>query len=126
MVGDTTYWVYVRASDVVGNTTLDSMLVTTLNGVAVEEPPFAVLSHPLRAMQTVSRGGLVSFGLAGSGAVRLLVYNAAGRVVANLADGSLGPGEHRFSFAPPAAGVYVVKLTLDGKDTYSAKLVVFR
>jgi hypothetical protein len=126
LVGDTTYWVYVRASDVVGNTTLDSMLVTTLNGVAVEEPPFAVLSRPLRAMQTVSHGGLVSFGLAGSGAVRLLVYNAAGRVVANLADGSLGPGEHRFSFVPPGSGVYVAKLTLDGKDTHSAKLVVFR
>ena len=125
-VGDTTYWVYVRASDVYGNTTLDSMLVRTRNGTAVEEPPFAVLSRPLRATQTAGRSGLVSFGLAGSGAVRLRVYDPAGRVVANLADGRLGAGEHRFSFVPPAPGVYVAKLTLDGKDAYSAKLVAFR
>ena len=126
LVGDTTYWVYVRASDVFGNTTLDSMQVRTVNGVAVAEPPFAVLSKPLRASQTVGRGGLISFGLAGSGSVRLRVYDAAGRDVANLADGRLGAGEHRFSFTPPAPGVYVTKLTLDGKDTYSAKLVVLR
>ena len=125
-VGDTTYWVYVRASDVFGNTTLDSMLVRTRNGTAVEEPPFAVLSRPLRATQSVGRGGLISFGLAGSGAVQLRVYDPAGRVVANLADGRLGPGEHRFSFTPPVSGVYIAKLTLDGRDTYSAKLVALR
>jgi len=126
LVGDTTYWVYVRASDVYGNTTLDSMQVGTRNGVAVEEPPFAVLSRPLRARQTAGRGGLISFGTAGSGAVRLRVYDRAGRVVANLADGRLDAGEHRFNFTPPANGVYVVKLSLDGKNTYSTKLVVLR
>jgi hypothetical protein len=102
------------------------MLVRTRNGTAVEEPPFAVLSRPLRATQTAGRGGLISFGLAGSGAVRLRVYDPAGRVVANLADGRMGPGEYRFGFAPPAAGVYVAKLRLDGKDACSAKLVVLR
>ncbi|MBN2465201.1 hypothetical protein JXD38_06225 [candidate division WOR-3 bacterium] len=126
LVGDTTYWVYVRATDVYGNTTLDSMQVRTRNGVAVAEPPFAVLSRPLRAAQTVGRGGLVSFGLAGSGTARLRVYDQTGRVVVNLMDGRLGPGEHRFAFAPPAAGVYVAKLTLDGKDSYSARLVVLK
>jgi hypothetical protein len=126
LVGDTTYWVYVRASDVYGNTTLDSMQVRTRNGVSVAEPPFAVLSRPLRANQTVGRGGLISFGLAGSGEVRLRAFDPTGRVVANLADGRLGPGEHRFSFTPPGTGVYVVKLTLDGRDTYNAKLVVLK
>ena len=126
LVGDTTYWVYVRASDVSGNTTLDSMQVRTRNGVAVQEPPFAVLSRPLRAMQTAGRSGLISFGLAGSGAVRLRVFDPVGRVMANLVDGKLGAGEHRYCFTPPATGVYVVKLTLNGKDTFSAKLVVLR
>jgi len=126
LVGDTTYWVYVRASDVYGNTTLDSMLVRTHNSVAVEEPPCAVLSRPLRAAQTASHSGLISFGIAGSGAVRLRVYDPLGREVGNLADGRLGAGEHHFSFTPPAAGIYVVKLTLDGKDTYNTKLVVLR
>lgn len=125
-VGDTTYWVYVRASDVSGNTTLDSMMVRTHNNVAVEEPPFAVLSRPFHATQTVGRSGLVSFGLAGTGTVRLQVYDPAGRVVAKLADGRLGPGEHRFNFAVPAPGIYIAKLTLNGKDTYSTKLVALR
>jgi hypothetical protein len=126
LVGDTTYWVYVRASDVSGNTTLDSMQVRTHNGVAVQEPPFAVLSRPLRAVPVAGRSGLVSFGTAGSGTVRLHVYDPTGRIVADLADGWLSAGEHRFSFTPPSNGVYVIKLTLDGKDTYNTKLVVLR
>jgi hypothetical protein len=126
LVGDTTYWVYVRASDVYGNTTLDSMRVRTRNGVAVTEPPYAVLSRPLRAVPTAGRDGMISFGTAGSGAVRLRVFDAIGRVVANLADSRLGAGEHRFTFTPPANGVYVVKLTLDDKNTYNTKLVVLR
>ena len=126
LVGDTTYWVYVRASDVCGNTTLDSMMVRTHNNVAVMEPPFAVLSRPFHATQTVGRGGLVGFGLAGTGTVRLQVYDPAGRVVAKLAEGRLGPGEHRFSFALPAPGIYIAKLTLNGKDTYSTKLAALR
>ena len=126
LVGDTTYWVYVRASDVSGNTTLDSMQVRTHNGVAVQEPPFAVLSRPLRAVPVAGRSGLISFGTAGYGTVRLRVYDPTGRVVANLADGRIGAGQHRFSFASASNGVYVVKLTLDGKDTYNTKLVVLR
>jgi len=124
LVGDTTYWVRVRASDVYGNMTLDSMQVRTRNGVAVAEPPYAVLSRPFRTTQAIGRSGLISFGLAGSGTVRLQVFDRTGRAVATLVDGRLGPGEHRLKFAPPAAGVYVVKLTLDGKDSYNAKLVV--
>ena len=126
LVGDTTYWVYVRASDVCGNTTLDSMMVRTHNNVAAMEPPFAVLSRPFHTTQTVGRSGLVGFGLAGTGTVRLQVYDPAGRVVAKLADGRLGSGEHRFSFALPAPGIYIAKLTLNGKDTYSTKLAALR
>jgi hypothetical protein len=126
LVGDTTYWVYVRASDVYGNTTLDSMQVSTHNGVGVQEPAFAVLSRPLRAGQTAARSGLISFGTAGSGTVRLHVYDPTGRIVANLADGRLSAGEHRFSFAPHTSGVYVVKLTLDNRNEYNTKLVVLR
>jgi hypothetical protein len=126
LVGDTTYWVYVRASDISGNTTLDSMQVRTRNGVAVAEPPYAVLSRPLRAAPVAGRNGLISFGTAGSGIVRLRVYDPTGRIVANLADGRLGQGDHRFNFAPPSSGVYVVKLTLDDRNTYNTKLVVLR
>jgi len=124
--GDTTYWIYVRASDVYGNTTVDSMLVRTHNSVAVQEPPFVVLSRPLRALQTAGRGWLISFGTAGSGRARLELYDLLGRKEATLVDGTLAAGEHDFSFKPSAAGIYVVRLTLDGKDTYNSKLVVLR
>ena len=125
LVGDTTYWVYVRASDVYGNATLDSMQVRTRNGVAVAEPPLAVLSQPLRAIQTVG-GGQVSFGLAGSGLVGLLVYDQSGRAVARVADSRLGSGEYRFGLGPLASGVYIAKLDIDGHDAGTAKLIVFR
>jgi len=126
VVGDTTYWVCVRASDVHGNSTTDSMQVRTRNGVAVAEPPFAVLSRPLRATQTTGRSGLLSFDLAGSGSVQLLLYDRSGRTIVRMVNSRLGPGEHRFSFTVPASGVYFAKLTLDGKDVSNAKLVVLK
>jgi len=125
LVGDTTYWVYVRASDVYGNTTLDSMLVRTYNNVPVAQPSFAVLSRPLRAIPAQG-SARVSFSLAGTGAVRLRVFDLSGRVVRVLTDGRLEPGEHTVSFTPEAAGVHIVELTLNGSDTHRAKLTILR
>jgi len=123
---DTFYWVFVRANDVSGNYAIDSMQVRTRNGnTAVQEPVVAVLTRSLGALQTIG-SGQVSFGIVGTGSVRLLVYDQSGRKVATLADGRLGPGEHRFGFVPPASGVYVAKLTLDGRDAGAARLVVFK
>jgi hypothetical protein len=48
--------------------------------------------------------------------VRLGIYDAAGREVARLIDGTLPPGSHRVGWdaAGHPAGTYFAKLTADG------------
>jgi hypothetical protein len=126
--GDAYYWVYVRASDVFGNTTLDSMRVRTRNGVAVEEPPFAVLSRPLlpHSSLLIPRSSSLAFSLAGSGPVRLRIYDQAGREAARLVDARLGPGDFRYQFNAPSSGLYFAELTLNNSETHRSKLVVLK
>lgn len=126
-VGDANYWVFVRASDVYGNATTDSMQVTTANGVAVEETPYAMLTSPLLAVPNPSPGpARIRFGLAAATDCRLRVYDRAGRLAAEPATGRLAAGEHAFRLRGLAAGVYLVELTLDNTVRHQAKLVVAR
>jgi hypothetical protein len=129
LVGDGNYWVFVRASDVFGNTTTDSMQVTTNNGVAVAERVQPVLSLPLSVSPAVGTGDFsVSFGLASEAGASLRVLDPLGRVVSTLAHGRLGRGAH--SYRPAAdgsrlgGGVYLVELALGNGDAYTRKLVV--
>lgn len=125
-VGDGEYWVIVRASDHVGNTTQDSMLVRTRNGVAVGDLPFA-LSAPLRAAPNPGRGPVrLGFALGRAADARLLVVDAAGRVVARPAAGRLEPGRHEWSLRSLPAGVFFAELELDRGESYRLKLVVTR
>lgn len=65
-----------------------------------------------------------SFELAEGSDVTLAVYDAAGRKVADVADGYFGPGEHDVSFAGKLApGVYVYRLDA-GTKTAARKMVV--
>jgi len=125
-VGDGDYWVIVRAWDVAGNFTTDSMLVTTLNGVAVEDLPPLALSAPLRAFPNPGSGpARISFGLGKPAPVQLQIFYAAGRLAANLLQGRLAPGEHSYTHPGLSAGVYYVRLSIE--DTYYAgKLVMTR
>jgi hypothetical protein len=127
LTGDGSYWVFVRASDVFGNTTTDSMQVTTNNGVAVAERIQPVLSRPLELTPAVTAGPvLVSFSLSQPTQCHLLVVDALGRVIRELADGRLGAGNHNVTAAVTDNGVYLVELVLDNGDRYSRKLVVAR
>jgi hypothetical protein len=123
---DGDYWVMVRASDVAGNSTLDSMLVQTRNGVTgLAGPALPVLSRPLVVAPAITRGEFsAGFGLAAAAPVELRVVDAAGRVVARPAGSLLGAGEHRFTAAITAPGVYLVQLRLGGGVTATRKLVV--
>ncbi len=63
----------------------------------------------------------IRFSLPQAGPVRLRVFDAAGRAVITLANGPLGPGEHRVSWdgrtgtgAPAASGVYFYRLETPG------------
>ena len=71
----------------------------------------------------------LSFTLPGTENVAVVVYDAAGRRVATLQDGPLGPGSHRLLWsgrgedgAPVASGIYRALVTAGGKT--SSKTVV--
>jgi hypothetical protein len=67
-----------------------------------------------------------SFELAESAYVKLAIYDAAGRKVADVADGSFAPGKHDVLFAGDLApGIYVYRLDAGGKSAVR-KMVVAR
>ena len=126
LVGDTTYWVCIRASDVYGNTTLDSMLVTTRNGVGVEDLSPLALSRPLCVFPNPGPAPVrVSFGLGRETEVRARIVDAVGRVAANLASGRMPVGDYRFEAGRLNPGVYSVRLVAAGEEQWQ-KLVVTR
>lgn len=123
-VPDGNYWVIVRASDIVGNTTVDSMQVTTANGTAVSatDPPW--LTGRLHAAPNPARGRTeLRFALNSSADVELRVFDALGRLVAAPLQGEAGPGMHRFPVSGLPAGVYSVELRI-GPDRYTDRLVI--
>jgi hypothetical protein len=109
--------------------------------VLVEEIPTSVdeasrgtllalaVPHPNPMTSSSSR---IEFTLPRRSDVRLNVYDLAGRRVAEIVNGSLGPGRHSYSWngravegMPVAAGVYVLRLeTSDGVVT--RKVAVLR
>ncbi len=60
----------------------------------------------------------IVFNLAREGMARLEIYDATGRLVDTLVDGSFGPGEHRIQWQPTrlASGVYFARFTAEGKS----------
>jgi len=124
-VGDGTYWILVRAWDAYGNSTTDSMQVTTANGVAMEEAPFVMLNREFRAFPNPSPGRTcLEFGIGRTAGVKLRLFDNTGRLVRTLADGRLACGKHQFRLDGLATGIYLAELELDSGDTYRAKLVV--
>jgi hypothetical protein len=74
----------------------------------------------------VSRATTFSFELAEGSGVKLAVYDAAGRKVADVADGYYGPGQHDVPFTSELApGVYVYRLDA-GSRTAARKMVVVK
>jgi hypothetical protein len=86
--------------------------VTRTEDALVMSPPFP---NPARGHVTVS------LQLAGSQPVRLGVYDAAGRAVAHLVDGTLAGGQHalQWNAGEIASGVYFLRLDAAGKSEQS-------
>jgi len=126
-VQDADYWVLVEASDHVGNSTTDSMLVHTANGItAVNQRRPLILTGPVSVRPNPGPGPTqVSFGLGSRADVRLRVLDVCGRRVA-AEERQMEAGTQRLSLAGLSAGVYLVELHVDGEKTHSAKLVVTR
>ncbi len=108
-VGDGDYWVYVRASDVAGNTTVDSMLVTTSNGVPLAEGKNTLLTAPL-TVRTANGSAQVNFALSRSTNGSVKVVDPAGRVIELLTAGALPAGPQSYTFRLPGGGVYFARL----------------
>ncbi len=111
LIDDGDYWVIVKAQDVSGNTTIDSMLVTTRNGVGYEEFSNYYLKRQFDIVPIIGKGRhRVSFNLLRSANVHLRLIDLTGRVIKIVWSGALGAGEHFFLINPPSAGVYIVEL----------------
>ena len=71
---------------------------------------------------------VLAFGLDAAATVRVAVYDALGREVAVVAEGEMGPGQHRPSLDAAAlpAGVYVWRLSTDAGRVETGRLTVVR
>lgn len=83
-----------------------------------------VLPNPSRGPATIRFSSLVS------GEARVEIFDAGGRRVRSLPAGPLGTGSHEISWdgrgadgAPAAAGVYLVRVTVDGVPVGSGRLI---
>lgn len=123
LLGDGDYWVIARASDVFGNSTLDSMLVTTRNGVGVDELANYYLKKPFDLVPTIGRGKRhLSFTLTRSTKVELRLIDPLGRIVTKVCPDVLSAGDHKISLHPPSAGVYTVEL-IAGNRRWHKKVI---
>jgi len=75
----------------------------------------------------------IRFALDAPGRVELRIVDVAGRVVRNLADGMRPAGNHSVAWdgrdargAPVGQGVYVLDVTVDGRQKARQKLIVIR
>ena len=104
-------------------------VVTLADGVAtlVAAPPANL--GPLRVWPNPSAGrATVAFDLVAPATARVALYDVLGREVAVAADGPRGAGEHRVALDVSAlpTGLYLARLSLDGKTAASAPITVAR
>lgn len=131
---DADYVVRVVASDVAGNATADSMVVTTANGNAAWTPDSDAVELALRPCHPnpAPGGASIVFTMPARSAVRVSIYDPAGRMVRRIADTAFGPGSHELEWdgrdsrgAAVAAGVYLVRLETPD-EAREGKLIVIR
>lgn len=133
LLPDGDYVIRVTAIDVVGNATVDSMIVTTTNGnpatvVADGSRPLRYRRYPNPGTSGVS----IVFTLPSPGPVTLSIYDGSGRMVRNLTAGRLSAGRHTFTWngqdsggATSPSGIYFCRLATSA-DRRTEKLVLRR
>ena len=134
LLPDGDYVVSVTASDVAGNTTTDSMIVTTANGnpasvdPAGESPMLMLRSYPNPAVGEV----LVSFSLPAADLVCLSVYDPMGRLVRELLHADVPEGAHSLQWdgrnargTDVPSGTYLYRL-VSSAGTRSERFVLLR
>ena len=131
---DADYVVRVVASDVPGNATADSMVVTTVNGNPASAPASELTGLALHPCFPNPTRGVTSiaFTVPTRSRVRASIHDPAGRLVRRLADGPFDAGRRVLEWDgldsrgnDAGAGVYFVRLESAG-DERREKLVVVR
>ncbi len=131
---DADYVVRAVASDVAGNATADSMIVTTVNGNPAWAPPtgFAGLTLFPCFPNPAGDGASIAFTLPARERARVSIYDPAGRLVRRLVDAPLGAGLHKVTWdardsrgTVVGAGGYFVRLETS-TESRATKLVVVR
>lgn len=120
--------VVATATDAAGNTGEFTVLPAVVP-VTSEEPSGIPAGTVLHAPWPNPAAGHITlrYDLAASGPVRLAVYDVLGREVAELVDGAHQAGNHDVAFGTSAfsTGIYVVRLTVDGRS-FTHRLVIVR
>jgi len=99
---------YLLAPERVGTVTV---------GPAASARPFPYGAAPATSLDLAGQG--VSVTLAAPGRATLRVYDVSGRLLAELHNGWMSAGAHRFAIGSlrPAAGMFIVSLAVDGKTS---------
>lgn len=86
-------------------------------GPAASVRPYPYSATPTTAIDIAGQGVLVT--LAAPGHATLRVYDVSGRLLAELHNGWMSAGAHRFAIGSlrPAAGMFIVSLAVDGKTS---------
>lgn len=128
-LGAWTAYPYLPSGKVLLSDMQTGLWVFTLEDAAVgtERPPEAPASLTV-APNPLGASASVRFALPEAGHVRLSVLDVRGREVAVLVDEPRGPGPHAAAFEAGAlpAGVYVVRLGVDGRTAATARATVVR
>lgn len=115
LVRDDRYWIIVRAMDVVGNSTVDSMLVCTRNGVMVDEISESVLNRPLSVVPSITRHDVaVNLTLSSPTTVEIRLIDPAGRLIQQARYPILIKGSHTLKLRPKRPGIYTVEIKAGG------------
>jgi len=133
LLPDGDYVVRVKAYDVAGNATTDSMTVRTANGNPSSIEEAAGISGGLALKPNPALGrAMISWAVAGSGPVRIDVYGLTGRRIRSLpiggdarASGSILWDGRDDGGRPVPAGVYLVRMFRPG-GVEAAKLQILR
>jgi len=141
---DNYYYFKVTARDASLNTTIDSMLVSFSNGVNANNDQLQTTNYQLTNYPNpFNPSTTISFAINTEDIedTELIIYNLKGQKVKNLSSSLYhsepveGRGENKYSVSwngnndynqPVSSGIYFYKLSVDGKDIKSKKMVLLK